>query len=286
MKYGAQLDYEGDEKSFTLEVMVTDASGMFSTENVIIILSDVNEPPLVSNEGLDNLAFPENSPAGCQIATVMASDPENDALHYSLTDGNEYFAIGADSGIIVTLDKEFDYESPNNTFHIVVVVSDGVSTPSPSVSFTINLTDVNEAPEFEAFDVAHIEENTVGGVYVLQLTATDPENDDVSYSLLAYNANFKVDEQTGNITTLSSVNLDYEDADLHILDVVVTDSKGASTTAQVQISVVNVLEPPKFIGTMQVFLNEDAAEGSQVMQLQALDPENDTFTFSLVTESR
>ena len=286
VKYGAQLDYESDQKFYTLVVQVTDVSGKSSWENVIISVVDVNEPPVVTGDGLDNLVLAENSPAGCQVATVTAWDPESDALQFYLIEGSEKFTIDEHSGILLTLDTEFDYESPNNTFYIVVGVADGVSTPSPTISFNVSLTDLNEAPEFVAPSVGYIYENAPGGVHVMTLTAADPDNDDVSYSLLSYNNNFKVDGLTGNVTTLSSASLDYEDSDQHILDIVVTDYNGASTTAQVQISVSNVLEPPTFTGTMVASVDEDAPEGTLVMELQAQDPEQDSFSFSLVNSSR
>jgi hypothetical protein len=220
------------------------------------------------------------------VKTITAYDPENGSLRFDILQWSSHFDIDRESGVISTLDAVFDFESLNSSFEVAVVVSDGIAEPSPVVVFTVSLADVNEAPEFVGPSVGVVNETALGGVPVLKLSATDPEGDVLTYSLLQYDANFRVDAVTGEVTTAAKANLDHEASDEHTLGVVITDSEGASTFVEVNISVADLPEAPSFTGPMEVSLHENATDGSQVIVLEAADPENDTFVFELAGSSR
>ncbi|XP_039999605.1 cadherin-18-like isoform X2 [Xiphias gladius] len=78
-----------------------------------VIVGDVDEPPVFSMDYYIMDVY-ENSPAGTQVGTVTAVDPDstNSAIRYFIENGEErplYFTIGVNSGIIRTtevLDRE------------------------------------------------------------------------------------------------------------------------------------------------------------------------------------
>jgi hypothetical protein len=130
----ASLDFE-DKSTFELTVHTSD--GNLSQEATLTIsLNDVNEAPEISDqtfetdEGLDN---------GFVVATVVATDPENDGITYSLKSGNtdDAFSINENTGAITISDMnvlEFDV---NPTFFLVVEISDAELTAEATIIISL-----------------------------------------------------------------------------------------------------------------------------------------------------
>ena len=131
-----------------------------------------------------------------------------------------------------------------------------------SIDVTINVTDVNEPPEFDANAPASLNviENTTAGTDIgSPVTATDPDNttanptkDTLTYSLdTGDGASFEIDS-SGQIKTKDP--LDRETKDTYTVTVSVSDSKDATGAADsavddshtVTITIDNEVEPPTF----------------------------------------
>ena len=91
--------------------------------------------------------YPENKLSGATIATVSASDPEKDALTFSIVGGNDdlWFAIDQTTGAISLTEAGAaslanDFEQLDNTRTLIVQVSDGANTTTIEVK--LNETDV------------------------------------------------------------------------------------------------------------------------------------------------
>ena len=155
----------------------------------------------------------------------------------------------------------------------------------------------NRAPLFTGdpreFEVA---ENTQASQPIGDpVTADDPEDDTVSYSLTGTDAgSFNINSSTGQIFTKDP--LDYETRDTYHLAVAVTDNKdlrGNSNSAEddsidVTIEVEDVNEPPTFDSGIPTSLNvvENSGAGQNIgAAITATDPDNDpainTLTYSL-----
>ena len=184
---------------------------------------------------------------------VDAEDRDNDDLIYILEgfDANS-FTIDQDTGQLKT-NKPLDHET-KDTYSVMVKAVDGQGG-SDSISVNINVTDVNEPPVFSGnLGVHSVAENTGPGVDIgAPVTATDPENDTLTYSLdSAGAAKFTINASTGQLQTKAA--LDYETARTHSVTVYVSDRKdvdGNADTAtddqiSVTITVTNVNEPPAF----------------------------------------
>ena len=93
-----------------------------------------------------SLDIDENSSNSTSVGTVAGSDANNDSLTYTLTDdAGGRFAINSSTGeVTVANGSLLNFESAAS-HTISVQVSDGYLTDTRD--YTINLTDINEAPE-------------------------------------------------------------------------------------------------------------------------------------------
>ena len=75
-----------------ISVAITISDGDFAvSENLTIIITDVNEAPNISNLPC-NLSLPENTSIGAFFFNVTVSDPEDDSITFDLT-SNPIFTI-------------------------------------------------------------------------------------------------------------------------------------------------------------------------------------------------
>src|SRR5205085_8182129 len=211
-----------------------------------------NEAP--TNLALDHASVDENAPAGTLVGTVSASDPDHDILAYTLVDdAGGRFAVDASTGALTTT-AAFDYETDTG-FSVTVRATDpdGLSVDH---TFAIGVNDVNEAPTNLGLDHASVNENTPAGTLVGTVSASDPDHDTLSYSLLDdAGGRFVVDASTGALTTATTFN--YEANSGFSITVRATDPEGLSVDRTFAIAVNDVTEAPTAQGDA-IAVNEDA----------------------------
>ena len=158
-----------------MTVTATDAgTGMLSdTITVTINVTDVtagdtavaNSAPAFNDGPSTTRSVPENTEDGDIGLPVAATDVDRgDTLTYGLqlgTDDAASFAIDSMTGQLKTM-ADLDYEAdnpPKTSYMVTVTVTDGrdpVNTVSAvaddTISVTITVTDVNEAPEFPTIE--------------------------------------------------------------------------------------------------------------------------------------
>ena len=152
---------------------------------------------------------------GIAVAPVVATDPDNDRITYSIEAGDPdgLFMIDAETGLVVYLGTGEDYESGTRSYELTVRASDGGL--HSDVTVTVNVTDVAEAPAFaEASYAFSLAENADGGTISLALgrvTATDPENSTITYSIESGDSGglFEIDAASGEVFYIG-VGEDYE----------------------------------------------------------------------------
>ena len=135
--------------------------------------------------------------------------------------------------------------SPGDTRHyrVSAINSEGTSDPSNIADATIPGPVGNRAPEFSAASATRsVAENTLAGVNIgVPVTATDPDNDTLSYSLEGLDAaSFDIVSSSGQLKTKVVPN--YETKSSYSVTVKATDPSNASDTITVTISVTNVDE--------------------------------------------
>ena len=143
----AALDHE-TTPSYTLTVEATDPGGLSDTADVSITVSGVNdEPPSFSAEEY-TFTVPENSAIGHSVGTAAATDPDaGDTLTYSISGE----AFGIDASGAITVGAALDHET-TESYSLTVTVEDG-SGLSDTADVSITVTNVNEAPAFDAAGV-------------------------------------------------------------------------------------------------------------------------------------
>ncbi|MBC6427511.1 MAG: cadherin repeat domain-containing protein, partial [Ekhidna sp.] len=234
------LDFE-NTSTYTLTVSVSDGS-LSATADITVNVTDVDEAtetvntaPAISDQ---TFSVPEDAPNGTAVGTVQASDAETNNLMFSITAGNtgDVFTIVEGTGAI-TVAGTLDFETAP-IYTLTVSVSDGEL--SATADITVNVTDVNEAPAIARHHTFSVPEDAENGTAVGTVLATDPEEDDLMFSITQGNTGnvFDINRTTGVITTAGS--LDFENNPNYTLTVSVSDG-GLSATADITVNVTVVV---------------------------------------------
>nr|WP_294812602.1 cadherin domain-containing protein [uncultured Sphingomonas sp.] len=123
---------------------------------------------------LSNASVAENLPAGSVVGRVSATDTANDTLHYALVDNaGGLFAIDAATGVITTT-APLNHEAVAEYALIAKATDSGGLTTQQS--FTVAVTDVNEAPVAAHDAVAVNEDATTANLWATLLgNDSDPD---------------------------------------------------------------------------------------------------------------
>ena len=185
---------------------------------------------------------PENTEAGENIgAPVTANDPDTgDTPAYTLEGADlDSFDIDSASGQIQTKPGvTYDHESKSS--YSVTVKADDNNGGTATIDVTITVADVNEPPEFDsAAATREVPENTeAGGNIGAPVTATDPDNDTLTYTLGGADASsFDIGRSTGQITVGAGTALDYAAGASYTVSVTAADPSGSSAAIGVTIAV-------------------------------------------------
>ena len=227
LRTSAALDYENTQ-SYNVVVSVSDGEGGSDSITVTINVIDVDETPVNNAPTFDDSdpttrSVDENTSSGVDIGSaVSATDHDGDTLFYTLggTDAAS-FAIESGTGQLRT-SAALDHES-RSSYEVTVNVSDN-NGGTDSISVTIEVSDVNEAPFFASSSTSRtIAENVGPGINIgSAVNATDPEEDDLTYTLGGTDADdFNIESDTGQLQT--KVALDYEEKSSYAVVVTVTD---------------------------------------------------------------
>ncbi len=276
------LDFEIN-LTFVLIVQVSD--GVLNNQaDITINLNDIAEPintaaPTVSEA---TFSIDENSPTTTVVGTVTASDPEQDALTYTIISGNELGAFQIDEAtgeITVADDSPLDFEI-NPTFVLTVHVSDGALNNQADV--TVNLNDVNEAIVFIT-DIFSLEENSVVSTAVGKVSVSDPDDNPIYFNISSGNnlEAFHINENTGEITVKDNSPLDFETNPAFQLTVSVSDGE-LSDNGTITINLININEPP-VVSDRAFFIEENSSELTSVGAVSATDLDNDAVSFAIMS---
>ena len=143
-----------------------------------------NSPP--TGLTLNTLTVSENQPTATQVGIFSTIDADADqSFTYSLVagegdTGNSSFAISAAN---LNTGAVLDFET-QSSYSVRVQTDDGNGGTFQN-SFTIAVTDVNDAPTALILSSSTVFENQVSGAQVGTLSAEDQDNDTHSYSLVA-----------------------------------------------------------------------------------------------------
>ncbi|WP_346658742.1 Ig-like domain-containing protein [Bradyrhizobium sp. 143] len=255
--------------SFTYTI--ADAGGLFSSATVTLTITGVNNAPVA--HALEAQTDEDTVVGGALTAT----DAENETLSYAL--------VTPVSGVSLTSNGSWSYDprglhdalgpGQTNTVTFSFTASDGHVT-SGAALVTITIAGLNDAPLAKAAAAQSDEDTVVGGT----LTATDAENDTLSYALVT---------QVPGVSLQSNGIWRYDPRGLHealapgqsdtvTFSFTANDGHATSTAAQVMITITGVNDAP-VAKPVEAQTDEDTLISGT---LTATDAENDTLSYALV----
>uniref|UniRef100_A0A8B9S3C2 Cadherin EGF LAG seven-pass G-type receptor 1 n=1 Tax=Apteryx owenii TaxID=8824 RepID=A0A8B9S3C2_APTOW len=276
----AELDRETVENyHFGVEARDHGVPVMTSSASVSITVLDVNDNNPAFTEKVYHLRLNEDAAVGSSVLTLTAVDRDvNSVVTYQITSGNtrNRFAITSQSGGgLITLALPLDYKQERQ-YVLTVTASDG--TRFDTVQVFINVTDANtHRPVFQSshYTVSVSEDKPIG-TSIVTISATDEdtgENARITYILDDNIPQFRIDPDTGTITTL--MELDYEDQASYTLAITAHDNgiPQKSDTTYVEILILDANDnAPRFLrDRYQGSVFEDVPLSTSVLQLSATD---------------
>ncbi|MFZ3015233.1 MAG: cadherin domain-containing protein [Nitrospira sp.] len=280
------------EGSFTIRFALTDGDGGTSANHdVSAYISGINDAPTDLSLSANTVA--ENATNGTVVGTVSGTDPDAyDTKTYSLTDNaGGRFSINGSTGVLTVANGSLlNYEAA--TSHSITVRITDSNGLTYDETFTINLTDVNEAPPVinsnggGATASITVSENTTT---VTTVTATDSDTrQTLAYSIAggADAAKFTINSSTGALSFVSAPNhetpTDSGGNNVYNVTVQVSDGNGGTTTQAIAVTVANVNEGPTDLALSANTVAENATTGTVVGTVSGTDPDaGDTKTYSL-----
>ncbi len=250
---GETLDADAQEDNdYPLTIVATDETGVETELEITVTVLNANDKPeftdFITSKTIEethtNADGDVVSPIGTELYDFEASDADDgDTLDYKLRDADDtrFFEIHIETGVLTTI-AELDYEPVVNgvrqirsEYGIEVLVEDD-SGATDEVLLLLTITNVNDnAPEIDGAAALSVAENTVAGVALSTYTATDPDGDEIEFSI-SDEDNFTMDGSSGVLSTEAP--LDYESRVSY--PVTVTASDGLhSASLPVTITVTN-----------------------------------------------
>lgn len=260
---------------------------------------DANPPEIIVSSSVGFVD--ENSPIGTPVEdesgnplelTVIDKDfgPGDIKPSYTYELTTPFFTIDK-NGYLVVNENNLDRDPPSPgkfRFQVVAREKSGTAASSP-VSLTVHLNDINDNPPV----LPIISPITIPAGESKQKVTTihavdndEGENSVITYSIYHVSNNgqtkFTIDSDTGEIRTTGKV----QAGDQYSLTVQATDTGGLYAQAIVEITVSpgpNKQSPLFEQATYEVEVSEGATINSTLMTVQAIDPENDPVTYSIVS---
>jgi len=176
-----------DIGNISIRFTVSDTTGLSSHLNVLFVVRDVNDPPVLL--GLNDRLFEDDVPHFTAVEgfwfniTTLAEDPEEDTLRYFLEDAPVNMKINPFTGLITFLPAQIDVDKgPNYTAKVRI---EDEQLMNDSAVFTISIIDVNMAPRIENIHIpppSRKEGYGVGEIIILGVDVMDPDGDKVNVS--------------------------------------------------------------------------------------------------------
>ncbi|SHK95485.1 gliding motility-associated C-terminal domain-containing protein [Chitinophaga jiangningensis] len=253
------FDYE-TKRQYNIKIKVTDAGGLSYTQDFVIGVTNVNEPP--TDFQLDNNTLPELKPVGTVVGNLTATDPDaNETFTWTLVGGADQAKFKV-TGNQVVVNGVLDYmQQKSYTIRIRVTDAGGLWIEK---DVTITVTSTNSAPTNISLDKNSILENAPAGTVIGTLSATDPDAGDVfTYAFAggADDAKFKIN--AGN-QLISDAVFDYEQKNSYSVRVRVTDKRGLTFEKDLVIAVTDVNEVP----TINAVTKQVVCDGHQAQEIR------------------
>ena len=297
--YESPLDSDKDN-DYRLTIAAHDPIGNQAQQSLTITITNLNDnSPTFVNSNPSLILVPENISIDTTLYTASATDLDGDAIAYTLTGADSaHFNLDPETAALSFIAAP-NYEIPfgdnlESAYAITVNATD--STHTTSVDLSVEVSDVDEAPQFAlASEAIEIPENTSISNTIYTAAAVDEDGDVITYTLGGTDsAHFTLNSTTGALNFATSPDFENPqdqdgDNDYHIE--IQATSTNHSASLQLSIAVTDVEEyAPYFDNAASVAsLTEDpATEGQQTpilaLEFEAYDIEDDAANRALSLE--
>ena len=253
-------------------------SDLMSTLEVEITVTNANESGAVT--GPTSTDYPENGTTA--VATYSITDPDGDGVTWSVA-GTDAARFSINENGELSFKSSPNYEAPNdantdNVYEVTIRVSDGSLMSTLDVEVTI--TDANESGAITGPASVEYPEN--GSATVATYSITDPEGDDVTWSIAGTDAARFSISSSGELTFRSPP--DYEapnDANKdNMYEVTIRASDGSlMSTLDVEVTVTNANESGVITGPTSIDYPENGI--ATIATYSITDPESNDITWSI-----
>ncbi|XP_034038465.1 uncharacterized protein LOC117521240 [Thalassophryne amazonica] len=264
----------------------------------IIRVQDINDNPPVFDDGPYSAIVPEMANIGTSIIQVTATDADDPTygnsakLVYTLVQGQQYFSVDPQTGILRTAVPDMDRETQDQYLVVLQAKDMGghLGGLSGTTTVTVRLSDVNDNPPRFTQSVwsFSVSELAIPGAEIGRISATDAdlgENAKLEYTIL--------EGETGDTFNITGVNqeavitlnkaVDYESRSSYSFSVEVLNPivdprflrRGPfKDRASIRVAVLDADEPPRFSRSRyHMDVSENCPPACTVGRVSAVDPD-------------
>jgi Ca2+-binding RTX toxin-like protein len=248
LRTNVSFDFEA-RRSYLVWIRTTDQDGLFREEGIFVNVTNVNEPPtaVVITPRVTTLSENTSTTLAEIVATFTVTDDSLGTETLALSGPHQDYFFIAGFNLLRKAGIALDFEA-TPTLSVTINANDPTvgSTPDASQTYTLSLTNLNEAPTALSLSNSTVAEHLPAGTIVGTLLTTDQDaGSTFTYSLAggvgdSGNTAFQI---VGNqlVTTRS---FDFESQAGYSVRVRTTDQGGLSFENFVTVMVTNVNEAP------------------------------------------
>ncbi len=154
-----------EDNVYEVIVVASDGMGLQGRRQVIVTVTDVNDPPVVHGPA----AVPKAENSDVVVASYSASDPDaGDTATWQALEGLDDGLFELDAAGVLRFKASPDYEAPgdrdeNNVYNVTLVADDGMGLRGRR-QVAVTVTNVNEPPEVTGPARASVDEGHTGEV--------------------------------------------------------------------------------------------------------------------------
>ncbi len=238
-----------------------------TTQSFTIVVGNVNDAPT-----FDSTAVTSATEDSAYSYSITTSDVDGDSLTISTTTLPSWLSLTDNSDGTATLTGTPTNSEVGN-HSVVLTVSDGTTTTTQS--FTITVSNTNDAPTFDSTAVTSATEDTA---YNYNITASDADGDGLTIAATTLPSWLTLTDNGDGTATLTGTPTNSEVGD-H--SVVLTVSDGTTTTTQsFTIAVGNMNDAPTFDSTAITSATEDSTYSYSIT---ASDVDGDSLAITATT---
>ncbi|WP_421763536.1 cadherin domain-containing protein [Ekhidna sp.] len=256
----------------TVTVTADDGSGITTSDEFIVTVSNVNDAPVVENAISDQDLNEGFGSLEIELSNTF-TDEDGDALSLEASSGDETVVTVSITGTTLIL-----IEVGNGTATVTVTANDG-NGGSVSDDLIVTVNNVNDAPVVVNAIVDQTQDEGFGSVELdLSATFSDEDGDNLTLSVSSSDETVSTASLSGSILTLTEVGNGST-----TITVTANDGNGGSVSDEFVITVNNVNDAPVVINPLND--QTDLGEGFGAAQINYSDvfedPDGDALTISV-----